>query len=124
MKHIVTLSIFILLTMVVFASNVPLVIDPGCSVTNCVKNCLRVDQGYSCYLYGVAEHYDNFGNELPVTLNLSVYCWIFDTVLSCNEFESFSGNGTVSGSAQCFINTGPFQSPCYSYQSSCSCSGS
>lgn len=128
MKIVVFTLLFCLLLSVSLASSQiqtiqPRVELPGCYIISCAESCSRSDQGYDCGLTGRAANYDGNGNPLAVTLYLYLECYVvYGGVGSCSASDSFSGVGEVEGSVGCFINTGPFEGPCFTYESSCACS--
>jgi hypothetical protein len=98
---------------------------PGCYIIRCYGSCFRGDQGYDCVLTGRAANFDGNGNPLAVILHLYLDCYVvFFLVQSCSFSGDFSGIGEVEGSVGCFINTGPYEGSCFTYESSCACSDS
>jgi hypothetical protein len=98
---------------------------PGCYIIRCYGSCFRGDQGYDCVLTGRAANFDGNGNPLAVTLHLYLDCYVvYFIVQSCSSSGEFSGIGEVEGSVGCFINTGPYEGSCFTYESSCACSDS
>ena len=80
------------------------------------------DQGYDCVLTGRAANFDGNGNTLAATLHLYLDCYVaYFFVQSCSSSGDFSGIGEVEGSVGCFINTGPYEGSCFTYESSCAC---
>ncbi|TGG88724.1 hypothetical protein [Geotoga petraea] len=120
-KLLVFLFVISLFSLVI--GNVIYVADPGATLQSCNGSCSSAaGNGYSCFLSGSAIKYDNNGNPLAVSLNLSISCRVILglTSPSCSASDTFSGMGSVSGAVSCLVNTGPFQGPCYTNKN-CSC---
>ncbi|OAA31826.1 hypothetical protein AT15_03070 [Kosmotoga arenicorallina S304] len=119
-KYIITV-LFLSSVAMVFSA-IPLIADPGCSVTLCLSMCEHQDTVYICSLMGKAEHYDENDSPLPVSLTLHLHCtyvgpfW-FD---ECERVETFSGNGLISGTINCTLNSGIFEGVCL-VDKSCVC---
>ncbi len=130
MRPTVILLLLCFLFSVSFASDhaqtkQPRVELPGCYIIRRYESCFRDDQGYDCVLTGRAANYDSNENPLAVTLHLYLDCYVvYFLVQSCSSSADFSGIGEVEGSVCCFINTGPCEGSCLTYESSCACSDS
>lgn len=77
---------------------------PGCSVTECWSLCsMFLPPYFRCIGYGRAEHYDDRGNRLPVTIFIDIECQ--DTKgAGCQTSRSSDGYGTTYTVAECWFH--------------------
>ena len=79
--------------------------DSGCMLRYCNGGCDKWESGWKCWTNGSYSRTDQNMNGLPILVTAVGDCEVIHLwTSSCDDYSSRTGSGTVSASAECWID--------------------